>query len=186
RYDREPVRALQGLAPQQVVYFGTVSKTLAPSLRLGWVAAPTDLADELAHAKLLADFGSPILDQLALRRLLEIGEYDRHVRRVRAVYRRRRDALVRALDRHLPELQPRGISAGLHVLLRLPPGSDDVAAAEAAERAGVRVDALSRFAFEDGEPGFVVGYGRAHEDAIEPAISLLAEERARAGGLHGV
>lgn len=185
RYDREPVRALQGLAPQQVVYFGTVSKTLAPSLRLGWVAAPADLTDELAHAKLLADFGSPILDQLTMRRLLETGEYDRHVRRARAVYRRRRDALAIALARHLPDLEPRGISAGLHVLLRLPPGSDDVSAAESAERAGVRVDALSRYAFEQrDEPGFVVGYGRAHEDAIEPAISLLAEERARAGGLH--
>jgi GntR family transcriptional regulator/MocR family aminotransferase len=96
------------------------------------------------------------------------------VRRVRSVYRARRDALIAALAKHLPELRPEGIAAGLHVLLRLPPGTNDAAVAAAAEASGVRVEALSRYAFtRRDEPGLVVGYGRVHETAIRPAISLL-------------
>jgi GntR family transcriptional regulator/MocR family aminotransferase len=190
RYDGEPVRALQGLDPEHVVYFGTVSKTLAPALRIGWAVLPDDFVDDVAETKLRADFCSPILDQLALRRLLESGEYDRHVRRVRSVYRARRDALVAALAKHLPELHPEGIAAGLHVLLQLPPGTDDVAVAAAAEANGVRVEALSRYAFTRRDaPGLVVGYGRVHETAIEPAISLLRsalrDSRTHARGADG-
>jgi GntR family transcriptional regulator / MocR family aminotransferase len=86
RYDRQPVRALQGLAPMQVVQLGTVSKTLAPALRLGWVVVPDELVDEFRQAKRLADDFSPALDQLTLARFIEKGEYARHVRRARVVY----------------------------------------------------------------------------------------------------
>ena len=175
RYDREPVRALQGLAPERVGYLGTASKSLAPALRLGWLVAPEDLAEEAARIKLLLDAGSPRLEQLALQRLIENGDYDHHVRRVRAVYRARRDRLAAALAQHLPELPVQGVAAGVHVLLRLPAGADDARLARAAGRAGVRVEPLSMYALgRGGAPGLVIGYGRVHETAIEPAVAALA------------
>jgi GntR family transcriptional regulator / MocR family aminotransferase len=174
RYDREPVRALQGLDPERVAYLGTGSKTLAPALRLGWLVAPPDLADEAAQTKLLLDFCSPALDQLALKRLIETGEYDRHVRRVRGIYRGRRDRLSAALADELPELRVQGVAAGLHVVLELPSDVDDEAVVAEARRAGIRVEPLSRFALARAGSGLVIGYGRLHESAIEPAVAALA------------
>jgi GntR family transcriptional regulator / MocR family aminotransferase len=175
RYDREPVRALQGLAPGRVVQLGTVSKTLAPALRLGWVVAPADLAGEAAQAKALLDDFSPAVDQLALAELLERGDYDRHLRRARSVYRRRRDGLLEALERQLPELRVEGIAAGVHLVLRLPAGVSDVEVADGAKRARIRVPPLSAFRLEpSAEGGLVVGYGRLHETAVEPAAKALA------------
>jgi GntR family transcriptional regulator/MocR family aminotransferase len=175
RYDREPVRALQGLAPSRVVQLGTVSKTLAPALRLGWIVAPADLADEAARTKSLLDDFSPALDQLALAELLERGDYDRHLRRARSVYRRRRDALLEALDRQLPELTVEGVAAGVHLVLRLPTDVSDVEVADGARRARIRVPPLSAFRLEPSdEGGLVIGYGRLHESAVEPAAQALA------------
>ena len=99
RYDRAPLAALQGLAPDRVVYMGTVSKTLAPALRLGWLVLPSRLIELVVEQKNLADHGCPTLDQLALARLLESGAYDRHLRQARRRYRARRDALVGAVAR---------------------------------------------------------------------------------------
>ena len=96
RYDREPVGALQGLAPDRVALLGTVSKSLAPALRLGWVVCPPRLAEWIADEKELDDRGSPGLDQLALARLIESGRYDRHLRRMRGVYSGKREALIAA------------------------------------------------------------------------------------------
>ena len=107
--------------------------------------------------------------------MLARGDHDRHVRRVRAVYRRRRDGLRAALAAHLPELETSGVAAGMHVLLRLPAGCDDLAVAAAAERAGVRVPPLSAFrVVPSSEGGLVLGYGRLHEAAAGQAIALLA------------
>jgi GntR family transcriptional regulator/MocR family aminotransferase len=175
RYDREPVRALQGLAPEHVVHLGTVSKTLAPALRLGWAVVPPELADEAERAKRLLDDFSPALDQLTLAELLTRGDYDRHVRRARSIYRARRDRLLAELERQLPELAVEGVAAGVHVLLRLPPGVHDVAIAEAADRAGIAVTPLSAFRLTPARAGgLVVGYGRLHESAVEPAMRALA------------
>ena len=116
RYDRAPIGAMQGLAPDRVVYAGTASKTLAPGLRLGWLVLPPRLVGAFAEAKLLADRGSPVLDQLAFADFLDRGEFDRHLRRMRPLYRRRRDALLAALGERLPELEPAGIAAGLHLV----------------------------------------------------------------------
>src|SRR5262249_31544449 len=144
RYDREPVRALQGLDPERVAYLGTVSKTLAPALRIGWLVLPEPLADEAARGKALLDRRSPVLDQIALRHLIEDGDYDRHLRRARGVYHRRRDRLTDALERHLPGLRVAGVTAGMHVLVHLPDGTDDAAVAQAALEMGVQVNPLSR------------------------------------------
>ena len=182
RYDREPVRALQGLDPERVAYLGTASKSLAPALRLGWLVVPRDLADDAAGMKLLVDHGSPVLDQLALKRLIEAGDYDRHVRRVRAIYQARRDRLSAALADQLPELEVKGVAAGLHVLLELPPDLDDELIAREAARDGVCVEPLSRSALARRDSsGLVIGYGRLHETALEPAVAALASaiERVR-------
>jgi GntR family transcriptional regulator/MocR family aminotransferase len=182
RYDREPVRALQGLDPERVAYLGTVSKTLAPALRLGWLVVPSHLADAAAEAKSLLDFCSPAFDQIALERLIASGDYDRHVRRARGIYQRRRDLLSAALAARLPGLRVEGVAAGLHVLLRLPDGLDDEAVAAEAARDGVYVEPLSRFALaRPGPPGLVLGYGRVHESALEPAVDALAAAIRRAG-----
>jgi GntR family transcriptional regulator/MocR family aminotransferase len=175
RYDREPVRALQGVAPEHVIQLGTVSKTLAPALRLGWVVVPPRVADEAERAKRLLDDFSPALDQLALAEFLRSGEYDRHVRRARVVYRRRRDRLLERLAKELRELPVAGVAAGVHFLLRLPPGVDDAAVSAEAGSAGVRVPPLSAYRIEPAEEGgLVVGYGRLHEDAVSPTVRALA------------
>ena len=175
RYDRAPVRALQGVAPQQVVQLGTVSKTLAPALRLGWVVAPAELVDDVRGTKRLVDDFSPALDQLTLAELLARGDYARHVRRARAAYRRRRDRLLVELAAHLPEVAVEGVAAGVHVLLRLPQDVDDAAIADAAARAGIAVPPLSAFRVRPAaDGGLVVGYGRLHESAVGAAVRALA------------
>jgi GntR family transcriptional regulator/MocR family aminotransferase len=183
RYDREPVRALQGLYPERVAYLGTTSKSLAPALRLGWLVVPAELADDAVRVKHLLDVCSPPVAQLALARFIRSGEYGRQVRRVRTVYRRRRDRLLAALDRRLSGFAVEGVAAGIHVVLRLPPGLDDRAVASEAERDGVRVIPLSTYQFARTEQGgLVLGYGRIHEDALEGAVSALARAVRRAGG----
>jgi GntR family transcriptional regulator/MocR family aminotransferase len=174
RYDREQVRALQGLAPDRVVYVGTVSKTLAPALRLGWIVAPDPLVDELRQWKRLADDFTPALDQLALEALLKSGEYDRHLKRARQVYRRRRDILVSALRRDLPRLRIQGIAAGIHLVVALPDHVDDSAIAAEAGLANMLVEPMSRFQIHTRQSGLVLGYGRLHESTITAAANALS------------
>jgi GntR family transcriptional regulator / MocR family aminotransferase len=126
RYDREPIGAMQGLAPDRVAYVGTASKVLAPALRLAWLVVPGALVDDVARAKLHADRGSPTPEQLAFADFLDCGAFDRHVRRTRQIYRRRRDALVAALQRHLPRLQFHGVAAGLHLMIELTRDVDEL------------------------------------------------------------
>jgi GntR family transcriptional regulator/MocR family aminotransferase len=174
RYDHEPVRALQGLAPDLVAQIGTVSKTLAPALRLGWLTSPQSLVDDAEREKRLVDDFSPVLDQLTLAAFLRSGDYDRHIRRARAVYRARRSRLLEALATNLPELAVAGIAAGVHLLLHLPAHVDDAAIAARAAELRLRVPALSSFYV--GRPqarGLVVGYGRLHQSAITPAVRAL-------------
>jgi GntR family transcriptional regulator/MocR family aminotransferase len=174
RYDRPPVGALHGLAPGHVVYAGSVSKTLAPALRLGWLVAPDRLADAIADAKASDDLGTPIVEQLALADFLERGELDRHLRRTRATYRRRRDALVAALARHLPGCAPEGVAAGLHLVVRLPDGADEGAVLERAQSHGVAAQGLAEHAIRPRPPALLLGYGRIAEPAIEPGVRALA------------
>jgi GntR family transcriptional regulator / MocR family aminotransferase len=174
RYDRPPVGAVQGLSPERVVHAGSVSKTLAPALRLGWLVVPERLIGEVARAKAEDDLGTPIIEQLALADFLERGELDRHLRRTRLVYRRRRDALVAALRRHLREVRPSGVAAGLHLVAHLPAGHDEAAVLEAARARGLDLQGLTQHRLVPGPPALLLGYGRIVEPAIEPGVRELA------------
>jgi GntR family transcriptional regulator / MocR family aminotransferase len=175
RYDRTPVGALQGLAPDRVIYAGSASKTLAPGLRLGWFVMPEHLAGPMAEAKIAADRGSPALEQLALADLITRGEFDRHLRRMRPVYRSRRDALLSALARRLPQLEPVGVSAGLHLVTWLPPHLDEATVVGAAARAGVGVEGVTPYRISHPGPGgLIFGYATVNEQAIAEGIDILA------------
>jgi GntR family transcriptional regulator / MocR family aminotransferase len=174
RYDRAPVGAVQGLAPELVAYAGSVSKTLAPGLRLGWMVAPERLAEAVIAAKASDDLGTPVVEQLALADFLDCGELDRHLRRTRGVYRARRDALVAALARHLPGSEPAGVAAGLHLVVHLPPQMDERAVLERARSRGVGLYGLSEHRVEPGPPALLLGYGRITEPAIDAGAAELA------------
>jgi GntR family transcriptional regulator/MocR family aminotransferase len=175
RYDRQPVGAVQGLAPDLVAYAGSTSKTLAPGLRLGWLVVPDHLLDAVTAAKESDDLGTPVVEQLALADFLERGQLDRHLRRTRAVYRSRRDALVGALERLLPDCAPAGVAAGLHLVVHLPAGTDEQAVLDAARSRGLGLSGISEHRVEPGPPALLLGYGRLPEPAIEAAVRLLAD-----------
>ena len=176
RYDGSPVGAMQGLAPHRVVYGGSASKTLAPGIRLGWLIAPPRLAKALGDAKIAADRGSPALEQLALADLMRRGEIDRHLRRMRPIYRKRRDVLLASLRTHLPELRPTGISAGMHLLAWLPDELDEEAVIARAAASGIRLDGLRAYRLTPGGTGgLVFGYAAINESAIPSAVSALAQ-----------
>ncbi|TDD95415.1 PLP-dependent aminotransferase family protein [Jiangella asiatica] len=176
RYDRAPVGAMQGLAPDRVVYAGSASKTLAPGLRLGWMVLPRGLVGEVAAAKIAMDRGSPVLDQLAFADFVAHGEFDRHLRRMRPVYRRRRDTLLAALAERLPSLEPAGISAGLHLVAWLPPNIDEAGLVAAAERRGVLVHGVAPYRLSATGPGGIIfGYSALREHAVADGVDLLAE-----------
>jgi GntR family transcriptional regulator/MocR family aminotransferase len=160
RYDRQPVGALQGLDPERVVYFGTVSKALAPGLRLAWMVLPADVVPEVVAAKGHADWMSSALDQLTLAEFIASGAYDRQVRSMRVRYRRRRDQLVRTLEQRAPGVRVTGMAAGLQAVLELPPGTED-SVVRAAARQGLAVSGMAEFRHEEAGTG-----GPAERDAL--------------------
>jgi GntR family transcriptional regulator/MocR family aminotransferase len=150
RYDREPIGAIHGLAPERVFY---------------------------ARIKEANDRGSASLDQLTFADFLSKGEFDRHLRRMRPLYRERRDALLRSLERHLPDMRPIGASAGLHVLAMLPRGIDEERVIEAAAASGVKVTGL-RPTYHDpahAPGGLILGYGQVSTSGIDDGIRLVAK-----------
>ncbi|MFT4009500.1 MAG: PLP-dependent aminotransferase family protein [Nocardioidaceae bacterium] len=173
RYDRAPVRAFQAAAPERVVHVSSLSKVLAPALRLGWMIAPQRLHGDLVRKRWATDLGSPALPQLVLAELIESGVLERHVRSLRLRHRERRDATVAAITKHLPGCAIEGIAAGLHLVVRLPEDVDDTEIAGRAREAGIGVHPLSQHRFEPGPPGLVIGYGPHPIPHLDRAITTL-------------
>ncbi|GGO14746.1 GntR family transcriptional regulator [Microbispora rosea subsp. aerata] len=176
RYDREPVGAVQSLDPDRVVYFGSTSKSLSPALRLGWMVLPGHLVDDVVAAKGPRELSVSVTDQLTLADFITTGAYDRQLRRMRAVYRRRRDLLTATLAQRAPHITVSGIAAGLHAVIDLPPGTEQ-ATLRAARRLGVALDGLAPYRHPDStmppRDGLVIGYGTPPEHAITAALHAL-------------
>jgi GntR family transcriptional regulator / MocR family aminotransferase len=179
RYDRQPVGALQALAPNRVIYCGTASKSLSPGVRLAWLVVPPQLLDGVTAC---LSGGPSALDQLTLAEFLTSGAYDRQIRRARQVYRHRRDRLISALDPL--GLRVGGIAAGLHVVVDLPRPAAEARAVSLASERGLALSGLRWYtrasadtsAHEDAanaRAGLVIGYARPPEHAYTTAIARL-------------
>jgi GntR family transcriptional regulator/MocR family aminotransferase len=179
RFEGAAVGALQGLAPERVLHIGSASKRLAPGLRLGWMLLPSWLTWPLVSAKSIEDSATEVPGQLALADFVARGELDRHLRRMRLRYAKRRQALLAALSERLPALRPRDDPAGVFEVIDLPPGMDESSLLAAAARRGVGLEGLSWHRSAAGEAGgLLAGYAGLPEPALEQAVRLLAEAAA--------
>jgi GntR family transcriptional regulator/MocR family aminotransferase len=177
RYDRDPVGALQGLAPDRVALIGSASKSLAPALRLAWVVCPGGLLDSVTEDKRLSDRGSPALEQIAFAALIESGRYDRHLRHMRGVYASRRDTLVDALAGHAPHVSLQGLAAGFHAVAHLPEAADEASIVAQARDRSIGLYGMSSYrpSGKSGPPQLVLGFGNLGEAAIERGIAAIGD-----------
>ncbi|MEV1332939.1 PLP-dependent aminotransferase family protein [Micromonospora costi] len=183
RYDRPPVPALRALLPEHVGYAGSVSKLLAPALRVGWLLVPARYRDAVVAAKRNADLGTSVLPQLVLAELMTSGALERQLRLLRRRHVRRRDAMVAAIGRHLPGATVHGAAAGLHLLVTLDDAVADTELAAAALERGVKVQPLSWHCQRAHRPGLVLGYAANTATDIEEGVATVAAalRRLRAG-----
>ena len=173
RYNGPPLPAMQGLAGGGgVIYIGTFSKVMFPGLRIGYVIAPRGLAPAFARAKWLADRQTPVLEQAVLADFLREGHLERHIRRMRRLYGRRREALIESLDRHFgARAVVRGEPAGMHVLVRF----QDAGIAARAVSNRVHVEASAAYYMRSPpENEFVFGFSAISERTIREGVRRLA------------
>jgi GntR family transcriptional regulator/MocR family aminotransferase len=173
RYDRSPVPALRSMLADQVCYVGSVSKLLAPAMRIGWVIAPVKYREALRSAKRNADLGSAVLPQLVLAEMIRAGEMERHLRFLRRRHRRRRDAMLDAISAYLPLANVHGAAAGLHLTITFGTELCDLDVAASALAGGVKVHPLSWHRQRPGPPGLVLGYAASTPSGISEGIATL-------------
>jgi GntR family transcriptional regulator/MocR family aminotransferase len=172
RYDRAPVGALQGVRPDLVLHIGSVSKTLAPALRLGWLIAPPAWQARLAAAREGLDHGLPALEQHALADFIERGAYDRHLRRSARAYRRRRDALLAALGQELPQATVSGAAAGLHVAVHVA-GADEAALVAACRERGVVLEGAAQHGLRTDGATLLISFAAVPDAAAGRVAQLI-------------
>ena len=183
RYDRKPIGALQGIAPDQVVYCGTASKTLGPALRLAWLVLPPHLVPPVMRAKQQTDLYTETLGQLVLADLISTHAYDRHIRAARLRYRRRRELLLGRVAAHRG-LTAVGVPAGLHTLITLPSGgpTEEELLGRCAQH-GVALRGLTELRHDpaDRPQGLLIGFAapseRAYPAALDALFAALAPDR---------
>ncbi|WP_153101941.1 PLP-dependent aminotransferase family protein [Paraburkholderia hayleyella] len=179
RYGSRPLASLQGLdSAGQVIYVGSFGKTLFPGLRIGYLVAPAALAERFATASAELYREGQLLQQAMLAEFIAEGHFTSHIRKMRALYGQRRGALLEAVaQRYGTTLPVLGGDAGLHLVLQLPPGADDRAAAAAALERNIVVRALSGYYAEAAraQPGLLLGYACVPDEEIVPAFATLSQ-----------
>jgi GntR family transcriptional regulator/MocR family aminotransferase len=172
---RGSTRSLQADDPDRVLHTASISKTLAPGVRLGWLVVPPRLTGALLAAKRDDDFGTDVLSQHVLAHLVGSGAYDRHLRRQRLVYTMRRAALVEELGRTLPSWTARGAPAGLHLWLEPPGPVDEEAVIAQARQRDVLVLGMSAMRRHSTHSGLVLGFARLRVQHAPEVAARLAE-----------
>jgi GntR family transcriptional regulator/MocR family aminotransferase len=173
RYDRAPGASLQALAPEHVAYVGSASALLAPTLRLGWAVVPARLVVPVANRVFGTGIATPRITQLAFAELLERSRLERHLRRVRAAYRRRRTVAAALLPRVLPGAVAGGTPGGLFLHVALPDGTDEAALLSAARSRGITLDGVGEHALVPQPPGLAVGFAALPEPTLARALRAL-------------
>ncbi len=169
RYDRPAAGTLQGLAPEHVAYVGSASALLAPTVRIGWAVLPARLVVPVANQMFATVVAGPRLTQFALADLIASGALDRHLRRARAAYKARREALVAGLAAE----RPGGVAAGLFVPVSLSDGTDEAELLASARRRGFALDGMNEHAIAPTAPGLVLGFAAAPLPTLRRAIREL-------------
>jgi GntR family transcriptional regulator/MocR family aminotransferase len=177
RYESRPIPALQGLDQEgRVIYVGTLSKVLFPAIRFGYLIVPEDLVQPFVSARALSDLSSPQVEQAALAEFISGGHLARHIRRMRALYLKRRDFMKRMIEETMPELvEVNNTEAGMHFVGWLPSGTDDAALSREALRVGLHVMPVSAFAINQASrPGLLLGFAGFSKPVIRKGIHELA------------
>ena len=177
KYDGRPIPSLQSLdRGGRVIYMGAFSKSLTPALRISYMVLPEPLLRRYREKLSFYICPVPTVEQKTLARFVEEGHFERHLNRMRTLYRQKREILVAALRAQLPVASIEGASAGLHLVLRVRNGMDETALVDAAKTAGVRVDGLSRYydgPVPTGSDGLLLGFATMTAGRIEEAVSRL-------------
>jgi GntR family transcriptional regulator / MocR family aminotransferase len=174
RYDRPATGSLQAMAPEHVAYVGSASALLAPTVRLGWAVLPARFVEPVATRLFATGVALPRLAQLTLADFTRRGYLDRHLRRARTAYARRRAVAIAALERSLPDAVVGGAAAGLFVHVALPPGTDEPAVLAAARSRGVAIDGVNEHTLLPSGPGLALGFAALAEPALERAVEAVA------------
>ena len=175
RFESAPVSSLQGLDHNaRVIYIGTFSKVLFPSLRLGYIVIPPDLVNHFVAVRSAMDIFPPYLFQETIKDFMREGHFARHIRRMRLLYSERRTALVKSIREQLgPEVEVHGSQAGMHLAVTLPKGCNDREIASRAARNGLWLWPLSPAYLGSSRQGLILGFGNTSAEQMPAAVSRL-------------
>ncbi len=177
RYDAMPVNSIQGLDPKRVIYLGTFSKTLCPSIRVGYIILPEELIERGRRLKWFADLHNATMDQLVLARFIKKGYFARHVAKMKKIQKRKREVLIRSMEKHFGDkVSILGSATGLHLTARFPGVRFNSELLQELEEKGVKVYPVEEHAIRAGfyEDTIIIGYGMLDPGRIEKGVEILA------------